>query len=95
MYIDNDISIIEMELETFTEQVNHEITVDNIKPIDYECLCGEDTTAELDIISSTMIDYVNFFARLRAVVDYGTPTVVKKLVYGPDKIEKTLIVVRW
>nr|DAE45676.1 MAG TPA: hypothetical protein [Bacteriophage sp.] len=94
MYIDNDISVIEMELKSFTEQVNHEITTET-KPIEYVCLCGEDTTAELNIVSSTMCDYVNFFARLHAVVDYGTPTVIKKLVYEPDKIEKTLIVVRW
>lgn len=95
MYIDNDIRIVEMQIETFTEQMNHEITTET-KPIVYECLCGEDTTAELDINLSTMADYVNFFARLRSVVDYGTPTVVKKVVYEPDdKIKKTLIVVQW
>jgi len=93
MYIDNDINIVEMQLESFTAQVNHEITTET-RPIEYDCLCGEDTTAELDILSSTMVDYVNFFARLNAVVDYGTPTVVKKLAYEPDKITKTLIVVR-
>lgn len=94
MYIDNDIRIVEMQLETFTAQVNHEITTET-RPIEYMCLCGEDTTPELDILSSTMVDYVNFFARLHAVVDYGTPTVVKKVIYEPDNIEKTLIVVRW
>lgn len=94
MYIENDISIVEMELETFTAQVNNEITTET-RPIVYECLCGEDTTAELDLAESSMIDYVNFFDRLRAVVDYHTPTVVKKLVYEPGKVVKTLIVVSW
>lgn len=95
MYIDNDIRIVEMELESFTEQVNHEITTE-MKPIVYECLCGEDTTAELDILCSTMVDYVNFFARLRSVLDYHTPTLVKKVFYEPDgKVTKTLVVVQW
>ena len=94
MYVENDISIIELCLESFTAQVNHEITTE-AGPIEYECLCGEVTVPELDILSSTMSDYVNFFARLNAVVNYGTPTVVKKLIYEPDKIKKTLIVVRW
>ena len=95
MFIDNDIRIVEMELESFTEQVNHEITTER-RPIYYECLCGEDTTAELDILSSTMVDYVNFFARLRAVLDYHTPTLAKKVVYEPDgKVTRTLVVVQW
>lgn len=94
MYIENNISIVEMELETFTAQVNLEITTET-RPIEYVCLCGEDTTAELDLTESSMLDYVNFFDRLRAVVDYSTPTLVKKLVYEPDKVAKTLIVVEW
>lgn len=93
MYIDNDIRIVEMKLESFTAQVNYEITTET-RPIEYEALCGEDTTPELDILSSTMIDYVNFFARLNAATQYGEPTVVKKLVYKANRITKTLIVVR-
>lgn len=94
MYIENDISIVEMEFESFTAQVNHEITTET-RPIEYDCLCGEDTTAVLDLAEGSMIDYVNFFARLRAVLDYHTPTVVKKVVYEPGKVVKTLIVVEW
>lgn len=43
MYIDNDIRIVEMKLESFTAQVNYEITTET-RPIEYEALCGEDTT---------------------------------------------------
>lgn len=93
MYIENNIRIVEMRLESFTAEVNHEITVDNLKPIDYECLCGEVSTQELHIPDGTMCDYVNFFTAINAAIDYGEPVIVKKLVYKPDTIEKALLVV--
>lgn len=93
MFIDDDVRIVEMRLLSFTEQVNREI-INETRDIGYECLCGEDTTTKLDILSSTMIDYVKFFSKLNSAVQYGEPAVVKKVIYEPDIITKTLIVVR-
>lgn len=93
MFIDDDIRIVETRLLSFTEQVNREI-INETRDIEYECLCGEDTTTKLDILSSTMIDYVNFFSKLNSAVQYGEPAVVKKVIYEPDLITKTLLVVR-
>lgn len=93
VYVENNIDIVEMRFDSFRAIVNHEITVDNIQPIDYECLCGNDSTQELHIPDGTMCDYVNFFTAINTAIDYGEPVIVKKLVYKPDTIEKALLVV--
>lgn len=93
VYVENNIDIVEMQFASFNMQVEHEITTEAAKPIDYECLCGKDTTQDLDLPDGSIADYIKFFDAIRSLIYHGKPAIVKKVVYEPKKIKKTLIVV--